>query len=341
MNAPTNQTLPGYDWPRHSGATFFLAQAASLTHDPELAAACARAAALLRGAALSKCGDLPCVGDEAVVDLGSSCARSPPSPRLSTEIATRATRPRSPSWHFIRTQQRPDGEFMHEYDRIARHPLDDQGLYYSSEATLALARAYGITHDPADLDAAVRGLRYVVGPAWSFFGDRYYFGEEHWTCQAMAVLWPYAPDQKAFDFCLRWQAYGRKLQQEEGDSYFDAEGAVGLGPVVTPRLTPVGSRGEAAVATLEVARKIGLPAKRNYGARCSVAAGAGVALATTISSRSPTSFQEPRRCVRGDARQRGRLGASDRLRAARRQRDGALARDERRRSGCEPLAGVV
>jgi len=259
VNAPTNQELPGYDWPRHAGATFFLAQAASLTHDPALAAACARAAALLRGSALSKCGEFPCVGDEPIVNLGSSALAL----LAFAEIVDRNI---DPSYRtqvvelarFLRALQRPDGEFMHEYNRIASRPIDVQGLYYSSEATLALARAYSITRDPADLDAAARGLRNLVGPAWSFFGDKYYFGEEHWTCQAMAVLWPYAPDPKALDFCLRWQAYGRALQQREGDSYFDSEGAIGVGPVVTPRFTPVASRCEAGVATLDIAKKNGI-----------------------------------------------------------------------------------
>jgi hypothetical protein len=261
VNAPTDQELPGYDWPRHSGATFFLAQAAALTQDPALAAACGRAAGLLRGAALSKCGDLPCVGDEPVVNLGSSALALLAFAEIVDRDVDRSFRPQVVDLaRFLRKLQRPDGEFMHEYNRVDNRPIDHQGLYYSSEATLALARAYGITHDPADLDAAVRGLRNIVGPAWSFFGDKYYFGEEHWTCQAMAVLWPYAPDPKALDFCIRWQAYGRKLQQQEGDSYFDADGALGLGPVVTPRLTPVASRCEAAVATLDIAKKNGIAA---------------------------------------------------------------------------------
>jgi hypothetical protein len=57
---------------------------------------------------------------------------------------------------------------------------------------------------------------------------------------------------------LRWQEFGRALQQREGDSYFDADGAIGVSPVVTPRLTPVASRCEAAVATLDVAKQAGV-----------------------------------------------------------------------------------
>ena len=261
VSAPGNQELPGYDWPRHAGATFFLAQVAGMTNDPGLVDACKRAATLMTSSALSKCGDAMCVGDENVVGLGATAL----AVVALTEIVERKIDDRF-RWHliglirFLRSQQRPDGEFMHQYDRGAGQPIDKQGLYYSSEAALALAKSYNITKDPADLDAAVRALRYLVGPAWSFFGDRYYFGEEHWTCQAMSVLWPHAPDRKALDFCLRWQGFGRALQQHEGSSFFDADGSIGVGPVVTPRLTPVASRCEAAVATLDVARQAGIAA---------------------------------------------------------------------------------
>jgi hypothetical protein len=141
---------------------------------------------------------------------------------------------------------------MHEFDRDAGRAVDVQYVYYSGEATLALARAYTLTGDPRDLDAATRGLSHLVGPAWRFFGDRYYFGEEHWTCQAMADLWERAPDRTALDFCRRWQAYGRRLQLRSGDAVYDADGAIGVGPLFTPRLTPVASRAEAGIATLDV-----------------------------------------------------------------------------------------
>jgi hypothetical protein len=255
----TDRSLPGYNWPRHAGATFFLAQAADATHDPSLRQAALAGAAVLRGPVLGTCGGMPCVGDDAVVSLGASALAL-----LAFTEVVRADL--DASYHvqvgglaqFVRAQQRPDGAFRHFYDRRASYPLDRPALYYASEATLALARAYPLTHDRADLDAAVRGLRHLVGPAWRFFGNRYYFGEEHWTCQAMAALWPYAPDPQALDFCLRWQAYSRAMQQRAGESSFDADGALGLTPVLTPQLTPVASRCEAAVATLDIARRAGV-----------------------------------------------------------------------------------
>jgi hypothetical protein len=253
VDAPSNRQLGGYDWPRHAGATYFLAQAAGHFHEPELAEACLRAASLLRNRAVSNCGDAQCIGTDVRVDLGSSAL----SLIAFVEIVRTGLDTgyfglvRSLS-RFLREQQRADGEFMHEYDRRESRPVDVQYVYYSGEATLALARADEVTHDENDLTSAKRGLSHLVRGAWHFFGDRYYFGEEHWTCQAMADLWGRSPDRGALDFCERWQAYGRKLQLRAGDAIYDADGAIGLSSIFTPRLTPVASRCEAGIATLDV-----------------------------------------------------------------------------------------
>jgi hypothetical protein len=76
----------------------------------------------------------------------------------------------------------------------------------------------------------------------------------------MEDLWTRAPNPDALDFCLRWQAYDRKLQYAPGETPYDADGAYGFGPIVTPRLTPVGSRAEAGIATLGVAKRTGVAA---------------------------------------------------------------------------------
>jgi hypothetical protein len=259
VDAPTNRTLAGYDFPRHAGATYFLASMAALTHDERFAWATLRAAAWLRDAAMVDCGGARCIGSDQVVDVGSTAlavvafvevARTNLDPGYAHLVPGLTA--------FLRAQQRPDGEFMHEYDRVARRPLDVQLLYYTGEAALALSRAHTLLGDPRDLEAATRALAHAVGPAWDFFGSRYYFGEEHWTCQAMDDLWARAPSAPALDFCLRWHAYGRRLEYVSGETPFDAEGAYGVGPVPTPRLTPAASRAEAAIATLDAARRAGV-----------------------------------------------------------------------------------
>lgn len=259
VDAPTNQTLPGYDWPRHAGATYYLAQVAALTGDGQVGWATLRAASQMRDHAMVACGDHRCIGTDPVVDVGSTAlallafieiARTRLDPAYALLVPELTA--------FLRGQQRPDGELMHQYDRASSRPIDIQLLYYTGEAALALSRANALLGDPRDLDAARRALARLVGPNWSFVGSRYYFGEEHWTCLAMSDLWDRAPSPSALDFCLRWQAFGRKLQLRDGDTPFDADGAYGLGPLLTPRLTPVGSRAEAGIATLEVARRAGV-----------------------------------------------------------------------------------
>jgi hypothetical protein len=262
VDAPTNRALGGYDWPRHAGATYFLAQVAELIDDAQVNWATLRAASQLRDHAMVECGDNRCIGSDRVVDVGSTAlaviafaeiAKTKLDPAYALVLPALTA--------FLRTQQRSDGEFMHEYDRSDRQPIDVQFLYYSGEAALALSRAHSLLHDPRDLEAASRALAHLVGPGWSFFGSRYYFGEEHWTCQATDDLWDRAPYAQALDFCLAWQAFGRKLQYEAGETPYDAEGAYGVGPLVTPRLTPVGSRSEAGIATLHAARRAGVPEK--------------------------------------------------------------------------------
>jgi hypothetical protein len=269
VDAPSNRTLPGYDWPRHAGATYFLAQAAALSGPPSaaerpqarssIASAALRAAHKLRDSALVACGDLRCVGSDPVVDLGSAALALLAFVEIArTNLDPAYASPARELAAFLRAQQRPDGEFMHLYDRAARRPIDVQLLYYTGEAALALSRAHALLGDARDLAAATRAVDRLTGSGWTFFGSRYYFGEEHWTCQATADLWDRAPNARALDFCLRWQAFNRRLQYHSGDSAFDAEGAYGVGPIVTPRLTPVGSRTEAGIATLAAARQAGI-----------------------------------------------------------------------------------
>jgi hypothetical protein len=264
VDAPTNRTLPGYDWPRHAGATYFLAQAAALSADAAIGGAALRAAGLLRDGALVDCGDRRCVGSSHLVDLGSAALAALAFAEIArTGLDAAYAAPARDLAAFLRSQQRPDGEFMHLYDRAARRPIDVQYIYYTGEAALALVRVHALLGDPGDLDAATRALDRLVGPGWAFFGSRYYFGEEHWTCQAMADVWERAPNPRALDFCLRWQEFNRHLQYGPDDDPFDADGAYGFGPVVTPRFTPVGSRTEAGIATLAAARQAGVaPADR-------------------------------------------------------------------------------
>ena len=251
IKATTNQTLSGYNWPRHSGTTYFLAQAAALLDDPEVRYAALRAASLTRDSMMVSCGKNKCVAEARTAEVGSTALTMIAFAELVTTGADPTfARPLRELSAFLRSQQRPDGELMHEYDRDRYKPNDVQRLYYSGEAALALSRAYSVNGDPRDLEAAKGVLGHLSGKGWQFFGSRYFYGEEHWTCQAVADLWPRAQNVEGATFCLRWHEYQRALQRDGGDSAFDDDGAFGFGPFTSPRVTPASSRGEAAGAAL-------------------------------------------------------------------------------------------
>lgn len=255
VRATTNTSPPGYNWPRHAGATYFLAEAAALLDDPDIRFACLRAAAAMRDEHMLACGSNTCIADDDSADVGSSAlALLAFSEIVRTGADASYRRSVVALAAFLRAQQRPDGEMMHRFDRNNAKAVNVQYPYFTGEAALALSRAHRITNDPADLRASSRALAYLTTRAWNFFGSRYFFAEEHWTCQATADLWDRAPDAEALAFCLRWHDFQRSLQYREGETAFDADGAFGFGPL-TPRVTPASSRGEAAGAALEILRR--------------------------------------------------------------------------------------
>jgi hypothetical protein len=260
VNAADNTDSDDYNWPRHAGATWFLAETAIYARDPFMLDAVSRAARRLAEGAIAGCGTHRCVAVSDRADLGSSAlgllaltelVQSGLEPELMGAIRDLAA--------FIRSQQRPDGEFMHFYDRASSQPIDEQVLYYTGEAAFALGRAARLTHDPLDLEAAIRALdRLVSYPPW-YVGWHYYWGSEHWTCHALEELWERAPNRKALRFCLEWSEAVRTMAIWEREASPEYDGATSTGPLVPPALVGTSTRMEAAVATLRVARLAGVP----------------------------------------------------------------------------------
>jgi hypothetical protein len=158
---------------------------------------------------------------------------------------------------YMRSQQRPDGELMHEYDRARQEPIDVQHMYYSGEAALALIAGYEALGNPADKQAVARLIPHLTGAGWSFFGSRYFYGEEHWTCQAVARAGAHMDVRRAVDFCRRWGDFQERLQYGPGATPWEASGAFGVGPVILPRVTTAASRVEALVPIYRLLRRRG------------------------------------------------------------------------------------
>jgi hypothetical protein len=246
-----------YSLARHAGTMFFLARAAVQLGSQEARAGALKGLAYIQKEALVSCGheERLCVEQRERMEFGASsltalaCAellRSGDEPEVRRVLSGLLA--------FMRAQQRPDGEMMHEYSRERQEPLDVQHMYYSGEAALALLTGYEQLHDPRDLEAASRLMTHLTGAGWSFFGARYFYGEEHWTCQAVAKAAVHMPMDDALDFCVRWGRWQEKLQYRSGVTPWSADvaGAFGVGPVLLPRVTTAASRVEALVPIYRV-----------------------------------------------------------------------------------------
>ena len=262
LNAVTGSESAEYNYPRHAGATFFLARVGNQLHQPALLRAGQRAGAFMKDRTTLRCGKHACVGQGDQVDIGSSALALLGYVELLVGGSEEYRAPALELAEFLRSQQRADGEFQHFYSVSEGHPIDIQTDYYTGEAAFALSRVHRVSGDPKDLQAARRALSFLVTrPAW-FLGAHYFWGSEHWTCQALADLWQRAPDPVALQFCLDWQAVNRNLQFESPPALPVYDGSISRGPFMAPRLTPTASRLESAVATLEVARAAGVSEKQ-------------------------------------------------------------------------------
>lgn len=251
IDTATGDLRDGYNLPRHAGTTTFVAQAARALEDPALRHRAIRAANWLIREKTINCGTYRCIGDNELPNLGSAALAAlaysailegGPDARIERELIN--------LMNFMRSLQRDDGEFCHQYDRNANQRVDKQLPYFSGEATYALARGARLTRRAEDLEAAKKGFEYATRKAWSFFGSRYLPQEEHWTCQTLAELWDRAPDEVGLQYCVDWHMIQRGLQVKPGEGMQSAVGSFGVSPLIAPRITPAGSRSESAGATL-------------------------------------------------------------------------------------------
>ena len=215
---------------------------------------------------MQRCGENLCVVDFGRADVGSAAL----TVVAASEILAKAEDPTARRLvdglsAFLRAQQRDDGELMHEYDVEAQEPIDVQHMYYSGEAAFALLKAHEATGDDGNLEAARRLMSHLTGAGWDFFGSRYYYGEEHWTCIAAGEARERVESEEALDFCRRWYEWNDVLQYRAGQTPWPVEGGYGVGPVLIPRLTPVGSRTEAFIATYQLMKHRGLDTTRVRG----------------------------------------------------------------------------
>jgi hypothetical protein len=162
---------------------------------------------------------------------------------------------------FILFMQRPDGSFRHLYDPRTKKPDDEQQLlYYSGEASLALARMHAVTHDPKYATAAEAGIDWLVH-WYDFFLGGFMFGEEHWTCISAEAIWPTVKSDDYNDFCRDYGSFLRAQQPAIGDypDEDDLAGGYSVSAFLLPYNTPTGSRTETMISAYLLSKDHGDP----------------------------------------------------------------------------------
>jgi hypothetical protein len=247
----------GYDWRAHADAALFLADAGDVLGEYELRSAARRAAWPLKGRALLSCGGASCIGDGATGDTAASAASLLVYGEIAREkggIAFMA--PASALAAFLRGQQRPDGGFSPSYDTAAQRPARGEDAAADAAATLALARAYRANHDPANREAARRGIARLIGRP-GLIGARDYLGADHRICEALDDLGDRPPDAGALDFCLRWTSFGALMQVDRAGPVIEHSGGSRAGAAWAPDVMLTAARTEGAVATIAAALRAG------------------------------------------------------------------------------------
>jgi hypothetical protein len=122
-----------------------------------------------------------------------------------------------------------------------------------------LIEAYRVLEDPALLEPIRKAMDFLTTENWSFFGSKYFFGEEHWTCIAAHEAFPEVQNEAYLEFCEDFAGFLRQMQTSEGERPYGFEGTYVLGPFLAPRTTPVAGRTEATVATYKLGAAMGRP----------------------------------------------------------------------------------
>jgi hypothetical protein len=253
----------GYSFPRHAGATSFLAQLYGAQKNPRVAEATVRALQFLAARAVEPRGS---VGEGSTHDLGGSALALVAAAWYRRASGDRRFDPFMKRLaEFILFMQAPDGDFRHLY-RPAEDKRDEsyRAPYYSGEATLALSLV--ADEDPRYAAAADRALDFLTGKQYDFFVGQFLYAEDHWTCMAADVLWDHLSAEhrvRYTRFCVGFAEFLRRMQYTSDEAmvavHTELAGGYGFGSVLAAHDTPTGSRSECVISVWRMVRRLGWP----------------------------------------------------------------------------------
>jgi hypothetical protein len=254
-----------YSLPRHAGTTWFLSLAYRVLGAQRFKQGAQRAIEYLGANAVPlECKLTPyaCVGSSLDADLGSAALtvvaiceyQQATGDRRFETLARRLGR-------FLLWMQKDNGDFCHQYKPgLKEKNCKDILLYYTGEASLALAKLYQLTKDPTYLGPLERALDFLVGEKYDFFLGQFFVSEDHWTCIAAEAAPPSLHKERYARFCYAFAGLNRRAQVPPGEGPMeDLWGAFALTALFMPHNTPAGSRTEANVATYLLSQKRGEP----------------------------------------------------------------------------------
>ena len=162
---------------------------------------------------------------------------------------------------FVRTMQRPNGDFYHLYDLTEDRPDPSvRRMFSSGQAALALVMAHDVLGDEASLRAAEQALDYLTGPKYDYFLGRFIYGDDHWTCIAAEEAWPHLRSSRYLDFCGGYSRFIGRLQYKPGEwDNADYTGHFGFGALAVPGAPVTASAAEALVSTYLLSEHHGRP----------------------------------------------------------------------------------
>jgi hypothetical protein len=234
-----------------------LAEADRALASHQLGSASRRAGGALLDAATGRCGGLPCIGAGAGAETADSAAAVLAYAAIAGErVGVRFRPPLVALAGFLRAQQRDDGGFFTVWDRRRDLPDGAEQAAVDAEAVLALARAYGVTRAPADLEAAARGLDHLVDRP-GLLGARDYAGVDPRVCAAADELAPFAPHPAALAFCDRWADWDGRLEIDASGPIAEYRGGVRRWPGWTPDTAASAAHSEGLLAIIDAGLRRG------------------------------------------------------------------------------------
>lgn len=254
-----------YSLPRHAGTTWFLSLAFRVLGAERYREGARRAIDYLGIHAVPRgCQgkQYACVGTDTEGDLGSAALGI-----VAITEYQRATGDRRfeglarKLGEFLLWMQKPNGDFCHQFKPgTGERNCQEILLYYSGEASLALAKLFQLTRDERYRRPLERALDFLTGENYDFFLGQFFIGEDHWTCIAAEAAFEAVNKDQYARFCYEFARLNARAQVQPGEGLMDdLQGAFSVTPFFMPHNTPAGSRTESNVATYLLSVRRGEP----------------------------------------------------------------------------------